>query len=538
VARFSSSGYYVASGDVTGTVRVWDCVGEGATKGEYKILSGPIYDIAWDGDSQRIIAVGEGKARRGHCFTWDSGNSVGEIEGHSNRINCVSVRQQSPIRAATGSDDTAVVFFHGVPFKINASLRGKHSRFVFGTAFSPDGATLVSVGGDRKIWLYDGKTGEPKGQIGENVHAGSIFGVAWDKDSKKIATCSADQTVRIWDVEAGKAVTTWRLGEEGVTSVQNQQVGITWPARSDGLVISVDLDGNLNYLAEGNQRPTRVVYGHQKNITASALSSGSFYTASYEGRVCQWDIATGFAERVKGEVHMSSVQGMAADAASKIYSVGWDDTLRSISAGSYTPAVGSVPGQPKGVAAGAEGIAYVVREEAIEIFKDSKLVRSIKVKGATCIAASKSVVAVGTSENAVHIYAISGDNLTALDKDLEPTLASISTLAFSTHGKYLAAGTSSGKIVVYGTDKWETVTKRWSAHNAMVNSIAWDPTGEWAVSGSLDTHVYVWSVADPGKRIKAMNAHKEGVRGVAWDKAKILSTGADATVKTWKLEGL
>ena len=33
VARFSPSGFYVASGDVSGTVRVWDCAGEGATKG-------------------------------------------------------------------------------------------------------------------------------------------------------------------------------------------------------------------------------------------------------------------------------------------------------------------------------------------------------------------------------------------------------------------------------------------------------------------------------------------------------------------------
>ncbi|KAI9854701.1 MAG: WD40 repeat-like protein, partial [Vezdaea acicularis] len=32
VARFSPSGFYVASGDISGSVRVWDCVGEGATK--------------------------------------------------------------------------------------------------------------------------------------------------------------------------------------------------------------------------------------------------------------------------------------------------------------------------------------------------------------------------------------------------------------------------------------------------------------------------------------------------------------------------
>ena len=80
VARFSPNGFYIASGDATGQVRVWDTVGEDMnTKGEYAIIAGRINDIAWDGDSQRIIAVGEGKERFGHCITADSGNSVGEV---------------------------------------------------------------------------------------------------------------------------------------------------------------------------------------------------------------------------------------------------------------------------------------------------------------------------------------------------------------------------------------------------------------------------------------------------------------------------
>ena len=64
MARFSPSGYYVASGDSSGMVRVWDPVGpEMITKGEFGILSGPINDIAWDGESKRLIAVGNGKER-------------------------------------------------------------------------------------------------------------------------------------------------------------------------------------------------------------------------------------------------------------------------------------------------------------------------------------------------------------------------------------------------------------------------------------------------------------------------------------------
>jgi WD repeat-containing protein 1 (actin-interacting protein 1) len=48
-------------------------------KTETKVISGRINDLAWDGESQRIIAVGDGKERYGHAFTYDSGNTVGEV---------------------------------------------------------------------------------------------------------------------------------------------------------------------------------------------------------------------------------------------------------------------------------------------------------------------------------------------------------------------------------------------------------------------------------------------------------------------------
>ncbi|RMY50000.1 hypothetical protein D0864_14632, partial [Hortaea werneckii] len=336
VARFAPSGFYIASGDVTGSVRVWDAMGAENTKGEYHIIAGRINDIAWDGDSQRIIAVGDGKERFGHCITADSGNSVGEISGHSSQINCVSIRQQRPLRAATGSDDASLCFFHGAPFKFNTSVRGKHDKFIYSTQFSPDGNLLVSVGSDRKIWLYDGKTGEATKSIGEGEHKGSIFGVSWAKDSKKFVTCSGDQTVKIWDAESGKCTQTWRMGGEDGVSVQDQQVGVTWPAgRDDGLIISIDLEGNLNYFHEGKDKPIRVVSGHQRAITAASYlpDSKTLWTGSYEGRARAWNLGDGNADLLDGETHSNYVSGISASQSEgRIYSVGWDDTSRTIDA--------------------------------------------------------------------------------------------------------------------------------------------------------------------------------------------------------------
>ncbi|KAF2794054.1 WD40 repeat-like protein [Melanomma pulvis-pyrius CBS 109.77] len=545
VARFSPSGYYVASGDASGTVRVWDCAGEGATKGEYHIIAGRINDLAWDGDSQRIIAVGDGKERFGHCITADSGNSVGEISGHSSQINSVSIRQQRPLRAATGSDDTSLVFYHGAPFKFNTSLRGQHNRFVFGTAFAPDGSVFASVGADKRIWLYDGKTGEAKGQIGEGVHTGSIFGISWAQDSKRFVTASADQTVRIWDPEAGKAIQTWRMGEGDVPSIPDQQMGVVWPTgRSDGLVISVDLEGNLNYLVSGNPEPTRVVRGHQKNITAAGSSGSTFFTGSYEGRVLAWDLATGLADKVEGDSHSNYVAGFTASeskAEAEIFSVGWDDTLRSISVSSkiFTGSASSLNFQPKGIATTAN-VVLIPGSDSIVLYSNGQKSGSLPVNYVpTSIAAHGSTVAVGGDDKLVHIYTLSGTDLKETGTELRRATSAVSALSFSTLGDKLAVGASNGKIYAFETSAdWKLITDRWSAHTARITCIAWDESGEFAASGSLDTNVMVWSVTDPGKRIKALNAHKDGVTGVAWEKAgKVLSAGGDASVKLWNVGG-
>lgn len=548
VARFSPSGFYIASGDVAGTVKVWDSLEAEKTKGDYQIIAGRINDIAWDGDSQRIIAVGDGKERFGHCITADSGNSVGEISGHSSQINCVSIRQQRPLRAATGSDDASLCFFHGVPFKFNTSVRGKHEKFIYGTEFSPDGERIVSVGSDRKIWLYDGKTGEALKQVGEGEHKGSIFGVSWAKDGKKFVTCSGDQTVKIWDAEVGKCTRSWRMGGESGVSVPDQQVGVTWPrGRSDGLVVSVDLEGNLNYFQESNDALVKTVRGHQKAITSASYlpTSKTLFTGSYDGRIRSWDMNTGAAGPIDGETHTNYVSGIAASSEdSRVYSTGWDDTLRTVDA-AQTSFLGSaikLDGQPRGIAvASVAGKPHtlVATATGITAYSDgSEVSRQKTPSPPTCIAASGETVAVGSDDKVVRVFkAVSPVPFEAMT-ELKDLTSPVSALAFSPDGSHLAVGLSNGKIFVYSnaSGSWALETSRWSAHTARVTCLAWSPDGKKAVSGALDTSVFVWSLADPGKRIKALNAHQAGVAGVVWaENEKVVSCGADAAVKVWKV---
>lgn len=48
-------------------------------KNETNVFSGRINDLAWDGESKRIMAVGAGRDSYGRAFPFDSGNQIGEV---------------------------------------------------------------------------------------------------------------------------------------------------------------------------------------------------------------------------------------------------------------------------------------------------------------------------------------------------------------------------------------------------------------------------------------------------------------------------
>lgn len=473
---------------------------------------------------------------------------MGEISGHSSVINSVSVRQQRPLRAATGSDDASMVFLHGAPFKFADKVGDRHKGYVYGVAFSPDGEYLVSVGADKRIQLYDGKTGEPTKDIGEGVHTGSIFGVSWSPDSKQFVTCSADQTVRIWDVASGENTTSWRFPEPDCgVSIRDHQVGVCWPAgRTDGLIISINLCGDLNYLYPGSSTPKRIVQGHNRSITAAGYTDGTVLTGSFEGRVMAWDIESGTGTAVEGSCHTNQVCGFtSADVDGRAYSVGWDDSLRIIDTNASTFLGHSVKlsAQPRGIATTSDSL-YVATHKGIDIFniQNNELVSTFDTPSfePRAIAANSKYIAVSDESGNLHVF--EGKNTeryrTLIPHTIfHPSSSPITSLRFSPKGTYLALGTQQGKIQVFDTGSWQLVTDRWSAHTGKIMAIDWNEAETHAVSGSLDTNVHVWSLDKPGSRVKVANAHKEGVNGVVWTReGRVVSAGGDGAVKVWSVK--
>lgn len=379
VATFSPSGNYIASGDESGNVKIWDSSVFGkegglfeqpVVKAEYQILSGPIKSIAWDGDNQRVIAVGQGKDQFGHCFTWDSGNSVGEIQGHAETINAVDIKKQRPYRAATVSDDKALVFFNGPPFKFDKSCRCNHSNTIRDVKFSPDGQWLVSVGSDRTIVLYDGKTGEVKKTLPQ-AHEGGIFGISWFANSSGFVTASADNTLKCWSPEL-EHKNTYTI--ESPSTVSNQQVGVVV---TKDYVVSLSLNGNLNFFAHTGGSPQKVWYGHQKLLSAVSADGKFVYTGDADGLLVKWEIDGAKLEIVpellgsRADQHTNFIATITKSN-SDIVSAGWDDKLKLWKSDGTVIQAAQIDSQPRQVASYGDRL-FVIQEGQLLVYDASSL---------------------------------------------------------------------------------------------------------------------------------------------------------------------
>lgn len=538
VVKFSpiKDSQFLCSGDSTGKVIVWgwsrenDSI-ETTIKSEFQVLAGPISDISWDFEGRRLCVVGEGRDKFGAFISWDSGNSLGELSGHSQHINACHFKQSRPMRCMTVGDDGSVVFYQGPPFKFTSSDRVHHEqgKFIRDVQFSPStGDFAVTVGSDRKIVCFDGKTGEFVKYIEDSneVVVGSIFALSW-VDESKFVTASADATVRLWDVNESRCLQKWTLPE---ATVANQQVGVVHG--KDGQIVSLSLDGSLNFFKIGENKMIKNIKGHNKGITA--IATNPLVSGSYDGNIMEWDTKP----ETKHHDHSNLVISIDNSNSEEISTVSWDDTMRVNGAIKF-----QFDNQPKVASVDRNGaVAVVTADDSLLILNSisGEILQSIKLdEPASAVGLTNGLVAVGL-ERSHTVQVFKSNDLSTSYKLANPLRSTASCISISPSEKYLAAGDVMGKIILYTLETKDVKTTRWTFHTSKINAISWRPSTdgeeEYVATGSLDCNILIYSVSRPMKTIKLLGSHKDGVNNVQWeDEDTLVSAGADACIKKWSV---
>ncbi|CAJ0579324.1 unnamed protein product, partial [Mesorhabditis spiculigera] len=547
VCKQAPSGFYNASADSVGNVRLWDTTQKThILKNQFQMIAGPIRDLVWSDDSKRLAAVGEGRERFGHAILFDTGTSNGDLSGQSRPVSSIDIRPVRPYRLITGSEDNTVAIFEGPPFKFKTLFHDIHTRFVWVVRYAPDGQLFASASADGKVVLFEGTNGEKVAELIDekakgNAHTGSVFGLSWSPCGQKIATASGDKTVKIWNVAERKLEQTITFGN----AVEDQQLTALWT--KEGL-ISVNLAGFIYRLEDGQIKKT--VYGHNKPLTNVVLSAdkGQLLTSDSDGHITRWTLASGDSIRVTPQIHKTQISGMALTADGTLITVGFDDSLqfaKNVLEGNaqVKPEATKLSSQPLGVASNKDGsLVAVACNKSVAVFKNGSKCCEAPIKYvATCVAVAeaKGYVAVGGDDQKVHIYKLASGALNE-EKTLDHS-GLLTALAFSPDFEHLAATDANRKVVAYavGKDFVRANEKEWTFHTARANCVAWAPSGRRLATGGIDTNVIVWDLDHSGEHpIIIRAAHPMSpVNGVVWlSDSTLYSIGQDSNIKEWHLK--
>lgn len=102
----------------------------------------------------------------------------------------------------SGSDDFTLFLWNPVEDKKPLARLTGHQQPVNHLAFSPDGRRFASASFDKKVKVWDGRTGTFLATL--NGHVGAVYQVAWSADSRLLVSASKDSTVKLWEMVALK----------------------------------------------------------------------------------------------------------------------------------------------------------------------------------------------------------------------------------------------------------------------------------------------------------------------------------------------
>jgi len=151
-----------------------------------------------------------------------------------------------------------------------------------GVEFSPDGKRLAGCSADRTVRIFDVAGGEQQVLIED--HADWVLDVAFNHDGSRLATASRDKTAKIFDTATGESLATFRGHGDVVFAVAFKPDGKA--------VFSAGRDKRVRIWNPADGKQIAEIGGFGRDIYDLLLADGQVFTASADRIVRQHDAET------------------------------------------------------------------------------------------------------------------------------------------------------------------------------------------------------------------------------------------------------
>jgi WD40 repeat protein len=308
------------------------------------------------------------------------------------------------------------------------TLKG-HSESIWSVAISPDGQMLASGSADQTIKLWNLETGKLLYSL--EGHSSLVVSVAFSPDGKILASSSTlavgDGNIKLWDVETGRLQ---RVLGKGLLSLN---------------VSCVTFSPDGQTLASGNMDAT---------IKLWQLNSGKLHsTLTGHG----WHVKSVAFSR-DGKILVSG----GLDGAIKIWNWRTGELLHTLNRPSPSDLIGSL----------------------VSWFDSS-----VGAIWSVAISPDGQMIASGGSDQPIMLWNAGTGKLV---RTLTEHSGRVGSVTFSPYGKILASGGDDNTLRIWNYQTGELLQTL--EHLGPVHCVAFSPDGQTLISGSADTTIKVWHI--------------------------------------------
>jgi serine/threonine protein kinase/uncharacterized protein with WD repeat len=320
-------------------------------------------------------------------FLYISQMNVVQREYEANTANIGLIRELLQAQATTSPDKEDLRGFEwhywdrltaqtSEALRDGLTLEG-HNGLVASVTFSRDGHRVASGSADTTVKVWDAASGHETLTL--RGHANEVTAVAFSPDGQHIASSSMDNTVKIWDIALGAERLTYRGHRSWVRSVAFSPDGRR--------IVSGGHDNKVKVWNAFSGDEIVSLEGHTNVVTSVAFSPDgqSIISGGSDGTVRVWDVARGRERHIlKGPSVVTSVafspnSRWIAGGGHKLVQL-WDadNGQETVTLKGHSSLVTGVTFSPDG-----RRIASASQDHGIKVWEATKGLEVLRLKGAT-----------------------------------------------------------------------------------------------------------------------------------------------------------
>ena len=417
-----------------------------------------------------------------------------------------------------------------------------HTSPVYSVAFSPNNQRLASGSADQTIRVWQLSTGVPLLTMRE--HVAPVNDLDYSTDGTRIASVSSDRTVRIWSAADGSLIDTYEghtLNIVAVSFAPNSREIASWALDRSLRIWDIDNLENSIVLRDF----ASPVYALAVDPAAGTVAYGSIFHIGFwkflgEQQFRVIDANVGAVRQIAYSANGQWVAVASSNGSVFLFDSITGYLLKEINMGGDLTSLTFANEDRVLLVTSSAGVATVWTVEELMALSTENGAEPTPAVTFSGHDGSVTDVAVSTTNKTVVTSGADGDILLwdmdngQLIRRLGGHEGQVNAVTISEQGTLIASAGSDGTVRLWDA-QLGTLLFVMEGHRGQVNDVAFSPNGELlASSGASDWSIIVWDTSS-GNQQTTLLGHRDSVNSITFSSegALLVSASSDGTVRLW-----